>query len=93
MLVVFERLGVIHLDGSGMYPYAVETVAGTLRLDIHDSWIACRFYDVERAKQHVCSDPYARLNPHSGKWNWNGVDCLEQFENKIRMLLQGRSLL
>lgn len=91
VLAVFKRLGVKHLDDNGMYPYAVETVAGTLCLNIHDNWIACRFGDVARAKQHFRSGYYPRLNPHSGKWNWNGVDCLGQFENETRMLL-GQSL-
>jgi hypothetical protein len=93
VLAVFGRLGVKHLDDGGMYSDAVETVAGTLRLNIHDNWIACRFHDVARAKQHVCSGPYARLNPYSGKWNWDGVDCVGQFEYEARMLLQAGNVM
>ncbi|WP_425953191.1 hypothetical protein [Ralstonia pseudosolanacearum] len=88
VLEVFERLGVKLVDNGAMYPYAVETVAGTLQMAVQDDWIACRFNDVALAKKHVYSGPLARLNPFSGKWNWDGaMTCLEQFERETQMLL------
>lgn len=54
----------------------LETVVGTLSVILCEEdgdWIACRFEDVEKAKQHfgifnICQ---GRLNPYSGKWNWH----------------------
>jgi hypothetical protein len=52
----------------------LETAIGKLDIHVIDGdWIACRFDDVEKAKEHfgVRGLGCGRLNPYSGKWNWH----------------------
>jgi len=51
------------------YDFEIETKAGNLHLTPYDTWVACRFDDVERARTIVGND--GRLNRCSGKWNFH----------------------
>lgn len=74
--------------------YVLATRLGPLRISIWDSMIPCRFDDVPLAKSELSSGYHDRLNPFSGKWNWNGgltheedmVD-LAYFQQTLRRLL------
>lgn len=69
----FDRLGFIKVDKDA-YRYELETAAGLLRADIMEDWIACRFEDVQKAKETLHSTLFSfdhRLNQFSGKWNWD----------------------
>jgi hypothetical protein len=55
---------------------AIETRAGTLEVSPYGDWVAMRFHDVGAARfmlgvgEH---DLRGRLNPYSGKFNWQGT--------------------
>ena len=70
------------------YDLELDTVAGTLRVTPYQNWIACRFDDVEAAKQRV---GFGALNPWSGKWNWHferpDANDVEFFAKQIERLL------
>ena len=70
------------------YDWELDTVAGTMRLTPYDTWIACRFDDVEAAKLRV---RFGALNPWSGKWNWHyeqpNANDAEFFAENIERLL------
>lgn len=76
MAAVEERLrelGAHDNEGwwSFMYPLCIETDAGDLVIHVHETWVAMRFADVERAKGHVphrLMDPRG-MNPYTGKYN------------------------
>lgn len=72
-------------DETRMYPHQVLTRAGILSVGVHDDWLACRFEDIELAKHVLGVD--SNLNPHSGKWNWHGLDVLPYFEMRVRALI------
>lgn len=51
---------------------------------VYAGWLFIRFDDVPRARAHFSDvdnltpgDSPARLNPHSGKWNWSFADDIE----------------
>ena len=84
-----------------MYPYAVQTRLGVMRLDSHFTALApaifCRFDDVEAAcatlnprKEHM-----SWLNPYSGKWNhhypveWTPEEIIADFTKKLNMVMGG----
>jgi hypothetical protein len=50
--------------------HVFQSCAGPLTVTPYGSWVACRFDDVERAKRDLPEGAKARLNPHSGKWNF-----------------------
>lgn len=59
------------LGAESQPPYnelTLQTLAGPMRVHPYDTWMACRFEDVERAKK---LSPAGSLNPFSGKWNWH----------------------
>lgn len=64
--------------------YELETVAGMLYCSINGDWLACVFWDVDKAKAHFGSDANGIFNPFSGKWNWYD---LEGFESSTRNIL------
>lgn len=69
-------------------PWQLHTLAGVLRLQPYDNWLACRFDDVEAAKQHAY---FGHLNPYSGKWNWHftepNAEDVEFLREQIQRLL------
>jgi hypothetical protein len=72
-------LGCMPLDDNGLpNTFTIDTVAGPLRIVPisselgHGGFVACRFKDVEKAREILASD--ARLNPFSGKWNLDLYD-------------------
>lgn len=52
-----------------MYPLCLETEVGDLVIHVHETWVAMRFADVERARQRLPHGFYDRLNRYSGKYN------------------------
>jgi hypothetical protein len=87
------------------YHFTVDTKIGPLHFtpyagECGGGWIACRFEDVESARRHFGVDRLGhRLNPYSGKWNWNeglgqdreGVEMMvTQFSQAVRALLPER---
>ena len=68
-----------------MYDFELPTVCGTLSISLDVGCyifsINCRFADVQRAVEHFKTKPhspsFARLNPFSGKWNFNGTDATD----------------
>lgn len=50
----------------------LHTRAGPLHFSLYGDWIAARFDDVDAARR-VLGQPHHRLNPHSGKFNWQGT--------------------
>jgi len=80
--------------------FALQTVAGELRVTPEGNWIACRFQDVEAAKTVL---PYwpkeqAQLNGFSGKWNFvhardgrfDPERNLAEFKTELAFLLSGQ---
>jgi hypothetical protein len=68
---------------SNFYHYEINTQAGILRITFYEDkkmpWFACRFDDVQKAKELVRSGV---LNKFSGKWNWH---CYEKEDQKTFM--------
>ena len=62
---MLRELGAV--DGDRWYILRLETAAGPLDLCPQDNWLACRFVDVDRARQVLGKNP--RLNTFSGKLN------------------------
>jgi hypothetical protein len=52
----------------GPYGWRIDTVGGVLDITPCDTWVACRFDDVEQA---VLAVGKGGCNPNSGKWNWH----------------------
>jgi hypothetical protein len=76
------------------YPLRLETLAGDLDIHIHETWVAMRFIDVERAKAylpHGISTAFG-MNPYSGKYNVHFHDeeigKLEHCRRTVEFLLQ-----
>ena len=76
------------------------SVCGTLFISLDVGFyifsINCRFADVKKAVAHFKSNPHLlspdRLNPFSGKWNFNGTDATDlvtEFFIEINPLLNG----
>ena len=83
-----------------MYDFELPTVCGALSISLDAGFyifsINCRFAEVQEAVAHFKSKPnspsYSRLNPFSGKWNFNGTDATDlvtQFFLEINPLLNG----
>lgn len=92
-LGILRRFGG-QLDTSERHMYVIDTTAGPLQLSIWDSMIVTRFVDLERAKEGLPYPHLKRLNPFSGKWNWDGGLIHEQdmvdlafFQQALRQLL------
>jgi len=66
--VVAAGLRLLGARPAQSYDWEIDTVAGALRVTPYPNWIACRFDDVEAARQRV---HFGTLNPWSGKWNWH----------------------
>ena len=77
------------------YPWSLATRAGELRVAVYEHWLACRFYDVARAKTELGSD--RRLNPFSGKWNWHftspGPEVVDSLRHQLAALLPSTPVL
>ena len=78
----------------------LQTVCGTLSISLNVGFyifsINCRFADVKKVVDHFKSNPHSssasRLNPFSGKWNFNGTDATDlvtEFFIEINPLLNG----
>lgn len=55
-------------NGTSFAKLGLETIAGPMDCSPYEDWLACRFVDVEKAKQVIGA---GSLNPFSGKWNWH----------------------
>ena len=68
-----------------MYEFELPTVCGILYISLDVGYyifsINCRFAEVQKAVAHFKSNPQShspsRLNPFSGKWNFNGTDATD----------------
>ena len=65
---------------NALYDYAIGTKLGLLWVSPHSDWIACRFDNVEKARAvYTC-------NPYSGKYNFHGDSCVEDFSDLVEDL-------
>lgn len=89
------RLGFKKVEG-GPYDFCLDTPLGQLWASPYDDWIACRFDNLELAKQHLPHGYDDRLNKFSGKWNWHGdgldadgyaTEMLNKFEAAVSHIL------
>ena len=60
-----EALGAGEREGKS-YLYLLQTNIGPLEISPEDTWVACLWIDLDRAKEAIRDN---RLNRHSGKWN------------------------
>jgi hypothetical protein len=73
--------------------FSLDTICGELHLIVYDGWIACRFQDVDLAKQNLPIALQSILNPFSGKWNhhyldgWTPKDAAQSFQDAISRIL------
>ena len=67
-----EALGAVKREGKS-YPYLLQTRIGPLEISPEDSWVACVWRDLERAKEAIHND---RLNRYCGKWNHVYADVM-----------------
>lgn len=72
--------------------FSLDTTCGELHVIVYDSWIACRFQDVQRARQNLPMGLQGNLNPFSGKWNhhyfdWTPQDAAGDFEHALSSIL------
>lgn len=92
---MLESMGAIRTDDEYQsYTHTLETIAGPLHFHAHEGekygrtrlsgWLAARFDDVERAKQHAWP---TQLNPYSGKYNYMTED-LEYIRLDLERLLK-----
>ena len=83
-----------------MYDFELPTVCGTLSISLDVGFyifsINCRFAEVQKAVAHFKTKPHSssssRLNPFSGKWNFNGTnatDLVTAFFLEINPILNG----
>ena len=61
-------------------------------ITVYDQWIACRFQDVQRAKENLPVGLQTLLNPYSGKWNhhyfdWTPHDAASDFHDTLSRIL------
>ena len=86
-----------------MYEFELQTICGTLSISLDVGFyifsINCRFAEVRKAVEHFQATPdspsFARLNPYSGKWNFNDTDATElvaEFLREIKPLLDGANM-
>lgn len=79
--------------GANTYEFVGMTVVGVLRVSIMERetpqvphWLACRFDDPREAVK-VADILGDRLNPNSGKWNWdNGWSDAEAFTQAVQRI-------
>lgn len=73
--------------------FRLDTICGELHITVYDGWIACRFQDVDLAKQNLPIGLQSILNPFSGKWNhhyldgWTARDAAQNFQEAISRIL------
>lgn len=79
------------VDGDRWYILRLETIAGPLDLCPRDNWLACRFVDVDQARQVLGRD--LRLNGFSGKWNFHPDVADAAAVADIRQRIEQRLLL
>ena len=68
-----EALGAVKRGEEKCYPYLLQTRIGPLEISPEDSWVACVWRDLERAKEAIRND---RLNRYCGKWNHLYADAM-----------------
>lgn len=90
-------LGILRTFGAQVDPterrmYQIETRLGTLRISVWDDMLPCLFDEVKRASAELGGG--TRINPFSGKWNFDGgldhegdMQDLAQFQHELRRLL------
>lgn len=79
------------VDGQVMDTAAIETKAGLLYVGGMGTWVYCRFDDVPRANA-AFGNTEGRWatggpNPHTGKYNFHGIDAFESFKRALAALL------
>lgn len=85
ILKTVERL--CRPSGNSGYEFVIGTKLGLLWVSPDDDWIACRFEEPEKAREvYTC-------NPHSGKHNFHGPDCIEDFDDFIEGMAHHGGLL
>jgi hypothetical protein len=74
--------------------YVVATRLGPLYVSVWDNMLPCKFEDVVQARAELPHAYHDRLNPFSGKWNFNGglshdgdMTDLAHFQHELRRLL------
>ena len=73
--------------------FSLDTICGELHIIVYDGWIACRFQDVDLAKQNLPIALQSILNPFSGKWNhhyldgWTPRGCRQRLSRAISRIL------
>jgi len=80
------------VDATERRMYQIETRLGILHIDVWDDMLPCVFAEVKRAAAELGNG--TRINPFSGKWNFDGglsheedLADLAQFQNELRRLL------
>jgi hypothetical protein len=97
--MILDSGGVKH-EIRKMYQFEIPTVCGTLSISLDVGYyifsIHCRFADVRQAVEHFKNQSHSpsinRLNPFSGKWNFNDTDATDlvtAFFMEINPLLNG----
>lgn len=69
------------------YPYVLGTTLGLLWVSPQDDWVACRFEEPEKAREVY------NCNPYSGKHNFHGDECVEDFTDLVDDLKRQNRLL
>lgn len=82
--LVTEYLTRLGAKPSDFYAFTIETQAGTLFVSPYESYVHCRFKDIEAAKTLL--GPHDWLNTYTGKWNHHfevgtDADADEAFEH------------
>jgi hypothetical protein len=78
--------------------FELQTVCGSISISLDVGFyifsINCRFAEVQKAVEHFKTKPHSsprsRLNPYSGKWNFNDTDAtalVTEFFREINPLL------
>jgi hypothetical protein len=93
-----RKLGALYVpEYYGNDDLVIKTVAGLLTFHPYGTWVACRFEDVQAARDHFHVGEHEtgnrhHLNPYSGKWNWHWSTVptaadLDFFLDAVRALL------
>ena len=68
-----EALGAEKRGEEKCYPYLLQTRIGPIEIAPEDTWVACVWSDLDRAKEAI---PNGRLNRCCGKWNHLYADVM-----------------
>jgi hypothetical protein len=68
-----EALGAVKRGEEKCYPYLLQTRIGPIEIAPQDTWVACVWTDLDRAKGAIRD---GRLNRFCGKWNHHYADAM-----------------